>query len=100
MAITLWDNGGTPLISVPAPGVGDPDWFAVDYFETNSAHTVHSGGCDFVWGGGPWQDYSKVLRCAPIVSGSGQQGWQWLFRRPTSGSYSVRLYAYIEDGVY
>ena len=97
MALVYWENGSssTDVISVPAPGEFDPDWFEYT-IPLDSGETVVSAGVDFVWGG-TTKDHSWLLRSAPIES-SGQTTWQFIFRRPTSGSYSVRLRAVIEDG--
>lgn len=93
MAKTVWESGVT---SIPAPTGSDPDWYEVTHYPATGAATL-SGGVDFIWGG-TTKDHSWLLRSAPVVSGSGEIGWQFIFRRPTSGSYSVRMYALDEDG--
>lgn len=94
MAKTYTNSGAT---SVPAPGPGDPAWFEVTVWPANLSEAVISGGVDFVWGGTTY-DHSWLLRSAPIQGGSGDLGWQFIFRRPPSGSYTVTLHTVIEDG--
>lgn len=94
----VWMSGVT---SIPAPSGADPAWYEKTVCgDQNAGEYVVSGGVDFVWGGTD-HDHSELLRSAPIAGdGNGDQPycWQFIFRRPQSGSYSVRMYAVIESG--
>lgn len=93
MAKRYWEQ----TVTVPAAGTGDPDWFEVKALPDGEYEAVISGGVDFVNGTTAY-DHSWLLRSAPIQSAGGWLMWQFIFRRPPSGSYDVDIIAIIEDG--
>lgn len=91
-SFVYWDSGTAPIM---IPAAGPTEGVFVDIYVVASEHGadgVVSAGADFLWGSSE-KDHQWLFRSAPIELGNGEIGWQFLFKRPPTGSYPVRVSA-------